>query len=84
MRCKQAYLLKTPVWEDSKTKTAKHKQLKMFLNSSGDENVSVSDVHIGLETNDEPEYIEEDFSNGTYEDLSNYTAHDYCLVCSIQ
>ena len=53
--------------------------LKMF-NSTSDENVSVSDVHIGLDTSHDLEYIEEDYTNSTYEDLNNYTTKDYCLV----
>ena len=52
-----------------------------MFNSSSDENnlnISVSDVHIGLDTNNELEYIE-DYDNGTYDDL-NHTAKDYCVV----
>lgn len=51
-----------------------------MFNSSSDENnlnISVSDVHIGLDTNNELEYIE-DYDNGTYDDL-NHTAKDYCV-----
>lgn len=51
-----------------------------MFNSTSDENVSVSDVHIGLDTSHDLEYIEEDYTNSTYEDLNNYTTKDYCLV----
>ena len=53
-----------------------------MFNSTSDENVSVSDVHIGLDTSSHDlEYIEEDYTNSTYEDLNNYTiTKDYCLV----
>ena len=51
-----------------------------MFNSTSDENVSVSDVHIGLDTTHDLEYIEEDYTNSTYEDLNNYTTKDYCLV----
>jgi len=50
-----------------------------MFNSTSDENVSVSDVHIGLDTSHDLEYIEEDYTNSTYEDLNNYTTKDYCL-----
>jgi hypothetical protein len=51
-----------------------------MFNSSTDENISTSDVHIGLDKNVELDYIE-DFTNGTSEDLNNnHTIHDYCLV----
>lgn len=52
-----------------------------MFNSTSDENVSVSDVHIGLDTSSHDlEYIEEDYTNSTYEDLNNYTiTKDYCL-----
>ena len=54
-----------------------------MFNSTSDENASVSDVHIGLDTSNshDLEYIEEDYTNSTYEDLNNYTiTKDYCLV----
>ena len=52
-----------------------------MFNSTSDENVSVSDVHIGLDTSHDLEYIEEDYTNSTFEDLNNYTiTKDYCLV----
>ena len=53
-----------------------------MFNSTSDENASVSDVHIGLDTSNshDLEYIEEDYTNSTYEDLNNYTTQDYCLV----
>lgn len=53
-----------------------------MFNSTSDENASVSDVHIGLDTSNshDLEYIEEDYTNSTYEDLNNYTiTKDYCL-----
>jgi len=50
-----------------------------MFNSTSDENVSVSDVHIGLDTSHDLEYIEEDYTNSTYEDLNNFTTKDYCL-----
>jgi len=52
-----------------------------MFNSTSDENASVSDVHIGLDTSNshDLEYIEEDYTNSTYEDLNNYTTQDYCL-----
>jgi len=50
-----------------------------MFNSTSDENVSVSDVHIGLDTSHDLEYIEEDYTNSTYQDLNNYTIKDYCL-----
>jgi len=52
-----------------------------MFNSTSDENVSVSDVHIGLDTSSHDlEYIEEDYTNSTFEDLNNYTiTKDYCL-----
>ena len=54
-----------------------------MFNSTSDENVSVSDVHIGLDTSSHDlEYIEEDYTNSTYEDLNNFTTKDYCLVSS--
>lgn len=51
-----------------------------MFNLTSDENVSVSDVHIGLDTSHDLEYIEEDYTNSTYEDLNNFTTKDYCLV----
>ena len=56
-----------------------------MFNSTSDENVSVSDVHIGLDTGSHDfEYIEEEDytqTNSTYEDLNNHTiTKDYCLV----
>ena len=53
-----------------------------MFNSTSDENISVSDVHIGLDTSHDLEYIEEeDYTNSTFEDLNNYTiTKDYCLV----
>jgi len=50
-----------------------------MFNFTSDENVSVSDVHIGLDTSHDLEYIEEDYTNSTYEDLNNFTTKDYCL-----
>jgi hypothetical protein len=50
-----------------------------MFNSSTDENISTSDVHIGLDKNEELDYIE-DFTNGTSDDLNNHTIHDYCMV----
>lgn len=49
-----------------------------MFNSSTDENISTSDVHIGLDKNEELDYIE-DFTNGTSDDLNNHTIHDYCM-----
>ena len=51
-----------------------------MFNLTSDENVSVSDVHIGLDTSHDLEYVEEDFTNSTFEDLNNYTTKDYCMV----
>ena len=51
-----------------------------MFNLTSDENVSVSDVHIGLDTSHDLEYVEEDFTNSTFEDLNNYTTNDYCMV----
>ena len=52
-----------------------------MFNSTSDENVSVSDVHIGLDTSSHDlEYIEEDYTNSTFEDLNNHTTRDYCQV----
>ena len=55
-----------------------------MFNSTNEENVSVSDVHIGLDIGSHDlEYIEEDYTNtnSTYEDLNNHTiTKDYCLV----
>jgi len=50
-----------------------------MFNLTSDENVSVSDVHIGLDTSHDLEYVEEDFTNSTFEDLNNYTTKDYCM-----
>ena len=52
-----------------------------MFNSTSDENISVSDVHIGLDTSHDLEYIEEeDYTNSTFEDLNNHTTRDYCQV----
>ena len=52
-----------------------------MFNSTSDENISVSDVHIGLDTSHDLEYIEEeDYTNSTFEDLNNHTTKDYCQV----
>jgi len=50
-----------------------------MFNLTSDENVSVSDVHIGLDTSHDLEYVEEEFTNSTFEDLNNYTTKDYCM-----
>ena len=63
-----------------KSKRCANQGLKMF-NSTSDENISVSDVHIGLDTSHDLEYIEEeDYTNSTFEDLNNHTTKDYCQV----
>ena len=55
-----------------------------MFNLTSDENVSVSDVHIGLDTSHDLEYVEEEFTNSTFEDLNNYTiTKDYCLVSPV-
>ena len=51
------------------------KQTNKMYNSTSDENISISDDHIGFDIGKEEEYIDEEFLPG------NHT-EDYCLVRS--